>query len=268
MHLFRYARDYYGPEQAQQLLLAVAVLSIAVVLLFIAVHLLRRSGGPPASSDRIFPVDGGADVTKYEIGARLYHWGNLVFLLGLVVSGLALLAPGELRSAPWLRLHEIFAGLFTFALALHVVVAPWRGNARSMWIARGDWTDLRLTIANFFGLTRRYPAFGKYDPWQKLYHALLALLSIAAIGSGVYLLFSAEVWATFSHQWMRQVRLVHDAAAFVFVAIVVGHTYFGIIRVNWPQLGAMITGRLSREAFHRHHDGKRWDPREKTAGGD
>jgi len=261
MHLFRYARDYYGHDAAQQLLLASAVLGVIVVFLFIAVHLIRRSAGQPRSSGGT-RVATETEVQKYEFGARLYHWGNLAFLLGLVISGLALFVPGELRAAPWLLLHEIFAALFIAGLLLHIVIAPLRGTAGTMWFERRDWSDLRLTVANFFGRTRQYPAFGKYDPWQKLYHALLTLLSVAAIFSGVYLVISAEVWRTFSHDWMRQMRLTHDVAAVAFVAIVVGHIYFGVIRVNWPQFAAMITGRLSSAAFNRYHDARRWSGNE------
>ena len=39
--------------------------------------------------------------------------------------------------------------------------------------------DMRRIAANFFGRTREYPAFGKYDPFQKLYHATLKLLAAA-----------------------------------------------------------------------------------------
>src|SRR5258708_4095612 len=83
----------------------------------------------------------------------------------------------------------------------------------------------RVIAANFFGRTRDYPAFGKYDPLQKIYHALLTLLAAAVIFSGVYLVVNAEVWATFSHAWMRSMRVVHDVGAFAFLAILVGHIY-------------------------------------------
>ncbi len=260
MHLFRYARDYYGPDAAQQLLSPAATLFVVAVLFFIAIHLLRRSAGQPVSTASAAKLPPTAEVEKYEIGARLYHWGNLVFLLGLTISGIALFNPGELRAAPWLLIHELSAAAFIAGLVLHVIVAPLRGTAGSMWFGVRDGRDLRLTIANFFGRTRDYPAFGKYDPWQKLYHALLTVLSAAAIFSGIYLLLSAEVWSTFSHAWMRNMRLTHDLAAFAFIAIVIGHIYFGIIRVNWPQLGAMITGRLRGADFNRYHDAERWDP--------
>jgi len=47
-----------------------------------------------------------------------------------------------------------------------------------------------------------------------------------------------------------------------FMAIVVGHVYFGIIRVNWPQFVSMFTGRLRGSSFNLSHDAARWQPRD------
>src|SRR5207302_3337943 len=111
---------------------AAAILSVVFVFVFIAVHLLRRSTGQPSSTDSAAKLPPGAEVEKYEMGARLYHWGNLLFLLGLTISGIALFVPGELRGAPWLVIHEVSAVAFIAGLILHVIVAPLRGTAGSM----------------------------------------------------------------------------------------------------------------------------------------
>jgi Ni/Fe-hydrogenase 1 B-type cytochrome subunit len=265
MRLFRYAFDYYGSLGAQQLLQSAVVLVIATVVCFVALHLLRRASGYPLSSDAGPKLAPGVRVLKYEIGARLFHWGNLLFVGGSAVSGVALFAPGTLGRNPWLLIHELFAAALIVGLLLHVVVAPLRGEGRTMWFEAHDWVDLKRIAANFFGRTRDYPSFGKYDPWQKIYHALLTLLCAALIFSGVFLVLSAQVWATFSHHWMRIMRLSHDIAAFSLLAIILGHVYFGIIRANWPQLWAMITGRLNAMAFNRYHDTSRWQPRQARA---
>jgi Ni/Fe-hydrogenase 1 B-type cytochrome subunit len=262
MSLFRYGRDYYTDATAQQLLAAGAWLFVALVGLFIAVHLLRRSVGHPVATDPAARLPDNVRVRKYEVGARLYHWGNSLVLLGLGVTGVALFAPGSFGGAPWLLFHEVFAVVFIALLGLHIIVAPRRGEGRSMWFEARDARDLRLIAANFLGRTRSYPAFGKYDPLQKLYHAFLTVLAAGVIVSGVYLLLSAEVWAAFSHAWMRGMRIVHDVSGFAFVAILVGHIYFGVIRVNWPQLVAMVTGRLRGSSFNLYHDARRWRPRE------
>jgi len=262
MSLFRYGRDYYGDATAQQLLSAGAWLFVALVGIFVALHLLRRFTGHPVSNAPATKLPANARVLKYEVGARLYHWGNSLLLLGLGLSGVALFAPGSLGGGPWLVLHEILAVAFIAGLGLHIVVAPRRGDGRSMWFDARDARDLRLIATNFLGRTCHYPAFGKYDPLQKLYHALLMLLAAGLIVSGAYLMLSAETWATFSHTWMRDMRIVHDVSAFAFLAILVGHIYFGIIRVNWPQLMSMCTGRLRGSSFNRYHDAARWQPRE------
>ena len=262
MSLFRYGRDLYTNAAAQQLLSATAWLFVVLVGAFIAVHLLRRSSGHPVSTVPAAKLSPGRHAIRYEVGARLYHWGNSFLVLGLAVSGIALFSPGLLGGAPWLLLHEVLAILFVVGLALHVVVAPRRGEGRSMWFEARDVRDLRIVAANFLGRTREYPAFGKYDPWQKIYHACLTLLAGVLVFSGMYLLINAEAWMTFDHAWMRVMRVLHDVGAFAFVAVLLGHVYFGLIRVNWPQLVSMLTGRLRGSSFNRYHDAARWLPRE------
>jgi len=259
---FRHARDLYVDEAAQQLLPPAAWLLLSLVGVFIALHLLRRSAGHPVANVPASRVSPHARVVRYELGARLYHWGNTFLMLGLGLSGLALYSPGALTGASWLVIHEVLAVFFILALGLHIVVAPMRGDGRSMWFDAKDVRDLRDIAAHFVGLTQTYPAFGKYDPWQKVYHAALTLIAAALIFSGVYLFVSAEAWGTFSHAWVRLMRLLHDVGAFAFMAIIVGHVYFGIIRVNWPQLVSMLTGRLRGSSFNLHHDAARWQPRD------
>ena len=266
MPLFRYGRDFYTDAVAQQLLVAAAWLLVALAGFFIAVHLLRRSTGQPVSNTATRKLSSQTRVVRYQVGARLYHWGNTLLVLGLVLSGVALFSPDLLGNGSWLLIHEICAVLFVLALVLHIVVAPRRGDGRSMWFDGQDLRDLRLIAANFLGRTRDYPAFGKYDPWQKIYHACLTILAAGLVFSGAYLFISAEAWGTFSHQWMRLMRLTHDAGAFVFIAVLIGHVYFGIIRVNWPQLVAMWTGRLRGSRFNLYHDATRWQPRDDSSG--
>jgi Ni/Fe-hydrogenase 1 B-type cytochrome subunit len=255
----RYVQDYYGDWRVAQLLPATAICIILLSVLFIGVHLFRRSWGEPLPTEAD-PHKITHDAVKYELGARLYHWGNFLFLAGLILSGLALFVPGSLRPfrVSWFLGHEIFAGLFVAGLLLHIVVATWRGDPRSMWFSRRDLDDLRVTSANFLGTTRAYPRFGKYDPWQKLFHAVLTLLSVVMIFTGFYLFLSAEGYVTFTHEWLRWQRLSHDFVAFIFVAMIVAHIYFGLIRVNWPNLIAMFTGRVSARYFRLRHSSARW----------
>lgn len=265
MDFFEYARDYYGDWLPARLLPAAGLLILWIAVLFLGIHLVRRSKTQPVSTDagpgEQLP---GESAEKYERNARLYHWGNAFLLLTLVLSGVALFAPGAVRPLriSWLHVHEIAAVLFIVGLVLHIIVAPRKGRGHTMWFERRDWRDIRIIVANFMGRTRAYPAFGKYDPFQKLYHATLTVLSAVMVWSGVFLFISAEIWATFGHPWLRWQRLLHDLGAFGLMAVVLGHMYFGLIRVNWPSLKAMITGRLSAGFFNRYHTTTRWQPEE------
>lgn len=83
MHLFRSAFDYYGSLRSQQLLGSAAGLAIALVFCFVALHLLRRASGYPVSTDAGPKLAPGVRVGKYEVGARLFHWANVLFVSGL-----------------------------------------------------------------------------------------------------------------------------------------------------------------------------------------
>ena len=257
MNWFRYAEDHYAGWLASQLLLPAAILVNIAVVIFMGVHLMRRSAAQPAPlCDDTVP----AEVHKYDLGARLYHWGNAIFVIVLIVSGAALLVPGSLRPVviTWLRTHELFAGLFTAGVIIHAVAAPLLGDGRSMWIDLRDWRDVRTIAANFLGRTRDYPCFGKYDPLQKLYHAFLTLATVAVVITGIFLALSAETLAHFSHSWLRWMRLIHDVAGVTFCAFVLGHIYFGLIRANWPELRAIFSGAITGEHFRRRHSKLRW----------
>jgi cytochrome b subunit of formate dehydrogenase len=263
MPIFEYAQDFYGDWLPMRLLWPAALLVLWVTVLFIGLHLLRRAAGYPVCTDPDGAALGIGRVPRYDIGARLYHWGNAALIVGLVVSAYGLFGP---RGADppvwdWLRIHEVFAVLFMAGLAIHIVGALTRGQPRTMWFERQDWRDIKLIVGNFLGRTRAYPCVGKYDPFQKIYHAFLTLVGVVLIVTGVSLFLSAEVLVTFSHEWLRWQRLAHDLAAVATVAAVAGHIYFSLVRVNWPKLASMITGYVSDYAFGLYHSRKRWTPK-------
>jgi formate dehydrogenase gamma subunit len=215
----------------------------------------RYTGGEPAA--RSVPR-----FERWELGARLYHWGNLSFLLLLVVSGIALFIPASLPSpgVSWLLVHEISAGLFIFGLIAHIVAAVWLSDLRSMWFARSDWRDFKSFARYYAGASHELPKAGKFDVWQKIYHTSLILLSTAAIATGVSLFLNAEVLTSFGHPWMRWQRLIHDCAATLFLLVILGHLYVRLAKLNWPKLRSMLSGTLTHAEFDAVHDWRRWQP--------
>jgi len=260
--IVRYSTDYYDQLIATQILPGTLKIFLWSIVLLAGLYMLRRAISLPVLGESSLPRGTGY-VERYEVGARLYHWGGVFILMaGLAASGLALYAPGSMPPAPvsWLRLHELFAGLFIVGVLLHIGFSLLQGEPRSMWFEREDWRDLARMTGYAFGQKREYPHFGKYDIVQKLYHLLLAILVAVLIFSGSLLTLNAEVLVTLSHNWMRWQRLLHDASSFLIVGMVVMHAYLRLLKANWPTLAAMFTGTISIEYFRRHHDYRRWSP--------
>ena len=162
----------------------------------------------------------------------------------------------------WLRLHELFAGLFAVGVLLHVGFSLLQGEPRSMWFEPRDWKDLWQMGGYLFGKNHGYPHFGKYDVVQKLYHLGLAVSVAVSAFSGSLLSLNAEDITNFSHNWLKWQRSLHDTSSCVIVGMVAMHAYIRLLKANWPTLAAMITGAISSEYFRRHHDYNRWSPRE------
>jgi cytochrome b subunit of formate dehydrogenase len=266
--IFRYASDYYDRTVAIQIVPLTLKLFLWSIVLFAAFYLVRRAFGLPVLTSASMPAGEGR-VERYEVGARLYHWGGVFLLMAaLGASGLALYAPGTMPETPisWLRLHEFFAGLFIVGVFLHIGFSLMQGEPWSMWFDRGDFSDLMRMIGYTFGKETGYPHFGKYDVVQKLYHLILSILVGVLIFSGVALTLNAEVLVTSSHDWMRSQRLLHDASSFLIVGMVLMHAYLRLLKANWPTLAAMFTGTVSLEYFRRRHDYNRWSPHILPAG--
>ncbi len=260
----RYATDYYDQLLAVQILPATLKAFLWSIVFLAALYLVRRAIALPVFTEAPQPR-GSGNVERYEVGARLYHWGGVFLLMAaLAASGLALYAPGTMPQAPisWLRIHELLAGLFIIGVLLHIGFSLLQGDPGSMWFERGDWKDFVQMSGYVVGKRRTYPHFGKYDVIQKLYHLLLAVLVAVLIFSGSLLTLNGEVIVTLSHNLMRWQRLLHDASSFLIVGMVLMHAYLRLLKANWPTLVSMFTGVISTEYFRRHYDYNRWSPHE------
>jgi cytochrome b subunit of formate dehydrogenase len=262
LSIARYSTDYYDQLVAVQILPATLKIFLWSIVFLAAVYLVRRAIALPAFTEASRPAGTGY-VERYEVGARLYHWGGVFILMAaLAASGLALYSPGTMPAGPvsWLRFHELCAGLFIIGVLLHIGFSTLQGDPWSMWFDRHDWRDLLQMSGYLLGQTGDYPHFGKYDIVQKIYHLLLAALVAALIVSGSFLTLNAEVLMTLSHDSMRRQRLIHDASSFLIVGMIMMHAYLRLLKANWPTLVSMFTGTISLEYFRRHHDYERWSP--------
>ena len=261
--MFRRGQDWFSSQWlAQQLSWSAALAILLLVIVFAGLHLLRRGIGAPRYVDGEPAAPQVRSFERWELGARLYHWGNLIFLMLLIVSGIALFLPASLPASgiSWLLVHEIGAGLFMLGLVAHIVAAVRLSDLRSMWFNRPDWRDFKRYARYYAGADRELPKSGKFDVWQKIYHAFLVVVSAVAIFTGVSLFLNAEMLTSFSHPWMRWQRLIHDCSATLFLLVILGHLYVRLVKLNWPKLRSMFTGALTRNEFDAMHDWRRWRP--------
>lgn len=199
---------------------------------FCAIHAIRRARGY---------VPGKAPA-RYNLNQRLYHWGNFLLLALVAFSGYWLFfkrAPEGVYGFTWLQIHSYAGLLFAVGVMAHAIAATVRGDWRSM---RPEWKDFREagTIwRNFLGRTKEYPAPGKYDALQKIYHHILSVLAITFTGSGVFMWLSAERYYLSSRGMVHFLRITHDTSAFLLAVMVIGHVYFSIIKANRQNLRDM-----------------------------
>lgn len=268
LHWFERAKDFYTGERVpQKLSWEIVAIGLCLVVVVAGLHLLRRGLGAPIPRDRAAPPpDGVRAFERFELGARLYHWGNFALIAGLLLSGSTFFLPGALFPLQpifgftWLTVHVVLALLFMTGVALHIVFAFVHADPHSMWFERRDGRDLRQLARYYLCASDAVPKYGKYDVGQKLFHALLVLLALTVIVTGVSLTINAEVLTTLDQNWIRYQRLFHDIGAALFAAVVLGHVYERVLKLNWPKLAAMFTGRIPASEFRRAHDWDRWHP--------
>jgi cytochrome b subunit of formate dehydrogenase len=266
MNPFHYAKSFFSDDYLpQQLTWAFGLFLLSLVMVMAGLVLIRRAFGVPRRSSTGTPPPPGLTVfERYEIGARLWHVGLVGILLALWISGAAFYAPGiipgpvPVLGMSWLFVHLAFGLLFIFGIVFHMIKAPLVGG-RTMWFDRDDWRQLVAGARYYLGLPHELPKLGKYAVSSKVFHVLLVLLALIMIVSGISLSLDTLGWAEIDQSWQRRQRLLHDLGSYGFLALVVGHVFWQLLK-NRSQLMAMVTGTIAADTFSANHDWDRWKP--------
>ena len=267
MNPFRYAKNFYSNDDLpQQLTWELALLLLSLVALMAGLVLIRRAFGEPRRSSKgALPPPGVAKVERYEIGARLWHFGVFGLLLALWISGVAFYSPGgvpdpvPLLGLSWLYVHLAFGLLFIVGIVVHAVKAG-LVDLRSMLFDRHDWYELVANTRYYLGRPYELPKLGKYGVWNKVFHVALILLALIMIVSGIILSLDTLGWAAIDQNWHRMNRLIHDAGAYGFLVLVAAHVFWQLLKRR-SQLKAMVTGTIAADTFSSNHDWDRWKAR-------
>jgi cytochrome b subunit of formate dehydrogenase len=265
MNPFHYAKDFFSNDYLpQQLTWAFGLFLLSLVVVMAGLVLIRRAFGEPRrSSTGTLPPPGFAIFERYEIGARLWHFGLVGILLALWISGAAFYDPGIVPPVPllrisWLFVHLAFGLMFMLGIVAHMIKAPLAGG-RTMWFDRHDWRQLVASARYYLGLPHEIPKLGKYAVSSKVFHIMLVLLALVMIVSGICLTLNTLGWAEMDQNWQRRQRLLHDFGSYAFLVLVAGHVFWQLLKSR-SQLKAMVTGTIAADTFSSNHDWDRWKP--------
>lgn len=266
MNPLRYAKNFFSDEYlAQQLTWTFGLFLLSLVAVMAGVVLMRRAFSEPRrSSTGTLPPPGHAVFERFEIGARLWHWGLFGLIVGLLISGAAFYAPGSIPTVPllplsWLWVHLGLAVMFMAGIAVHIVKAA-SVDLQSMLFDRRDWGELAANVRYYLGMPHEIPKLGKYGVSSKAFHVSLILLALIMVVSGISLSLGTLGWADVDQNWQRQQRLLHDFGSYGFLAVFVAHAFWQFLKKRRPQLKSMVTGNIAADTFRSNHTWDRWKP--------
>ncbi len=216
------------------------------------------------------------DLWRHSIVTRLAHWGQVLLMLILVVTGFAIWSGvyGPMDMGIWGGYYVAF-GLHMWAgiliLAVSLVLFPYYHVVRDHHDVLPDKADLILSVnvgLAFIGLRDYPPNYHKarrtWDleakewmtghPAQKMYFWIIAslIILIALTGFASYTIMAADPAGWIStlgflanSMSLEALKQVHFVLAAVITAMVVFHAYFPILPGNWDMMKSMITGDMA-----------------------
>jgi cytochrome b subunit of formate dehydrogenase len=220
----------------------------------------------PVSSARETSASAGR-VVRHRGWDRLYHW--LMAISVLTLLGTAFLPIVGWKFA-WVDIHWM-AGVALAALVLfHIVRSTIWLDIGSMMIWPRDvgesWSAVRHELAS----GPPPPKPGKYPLLQRGYHAFIAIVILAAIGTGGLMMMKIDTpfWVRnpyfLSQSTWGTVYVIHGLAAMTVLALVIVHIYFAIRPEKLWITRSMIVGWITGAEYRAHHDPARWQPEPKT----
>jgi len=222
----------------------------------------------PAHSSASASVSGAAAariperVPRHNLSARLFHAIMALSMLALLFTAFL---PKVGVEFPWVTWHWIAGIVLSVSVIYHIFDAFLGQDFWSIWPDREDIEDAGRRMKRALGQSAPEPRkFAKYPLENKLYHLVVMLAGLSAIGTGLFMmkrvrtpffprnpyLFSDMTWG-----WMY---VLHGLAGVGFVALVTVHIYMAVRPEKFFITKSMIFGWMSREKYLEHHDPRRW----------
>ena len=211
----------------------------------------------------------GDEVVRLTLNERLQHLALMIFVLVLMVSGLALryadtwLGRGMIALEGGMEARGLLHRAASLGLMLlwvyHAGYAVFsrRGHDQLMELMP-RWQDLRdlgMVLRQNLGGGGPSPRFGRFDFRQKFQYWAVALGVTAMVPTGLVLWFENEAMAALP-KWVTDVtRVIHSSEGVViFLVLFLWHLYDTHLRSEvFPMDHTWLTGRMSRKAWQERH---------------
>jgi cytochrome b subunit of formate dehydrogenase len=244
-----YKNDVWGQEVLRGVSWDLLWLVIVAAFIAIALHAIfeaSRKRGEQPSSD-------GERVQRHDAIDRAYHWIMAGSIFVLLVTGIFPIIGLEFA---WLEIHWIAGIVLTIVVAVHIL-RSFTQDLGSMAIGPGDLKEA------LDGSTKP----GKYSPAQKSMHAVVTILALLVIGSGLLMFLQIDTpwWErtnSMSEATLGLVFFIHGISTLGLVGVICLHVYFALRPEKLFYTRSMIKGWISRDEMEANHDPQRWKTEE------
>ncbi|MFQ6045046.1 MAG: cytochrome b/b6 domain-containing protein [Gemmatimonadales bacterium] len=265
MDLWRTATNPWGQEVlvgiSWDLLWAAVVAGVAFMLAhwaYVRLWASREIRSAPVAEPGPVPER----VLRHTLASRLFHWLMAAAMFGLLITAFF---PVIGIRFPWVTIHWI-AGLVLLATVIyHVIHSTMWHDFWAMWVGREELREGVAQLRRFLGRSvGSKPRAGKYPLDHKLYHHVVALVSVLAILTGLLMMFRVDTpfWARnpylLSDGAWGVVYVVHGLSGVALITLVIAHVYFALRPEKWWITLSMINGWIGRSEYLAHHDPERW----------
>ena len=270
MNLIQWATSPWGQEVPSHISWTLLYVSAIAGVLFLIVHAIyvavtgKSAAHAEASSGTagVTPAQIPERVARHSFGARAFHGIMALSMLALLFT--AFLPKVGVQFA-WVKWHWIAGIVLTISVIYHIIHASFVLDFWSIWPDATDREDavrrMNLAMGNPAPGPRK---FAKYPLENKLYHLIVMLAGLAAIGTGLFMMKRVQtpfftrnpyLFGDMTWGWMY---VLHGLAGVGFVALVTVHIYFAIRPEKLFITKSMIFGWITRDQYLEHHDPKRW----------
>ena len=270
MNLIEWAQNPWGQQIPTHIGWSLLWVSAIGGLLFLIVHAIyvryfakaaHAHSDAPAVAARV-AAQTPERVARHSLGARLFHLIMAIAMFALLLT--AFLPKVGVRIA-WDTYHWIAGIVLTISVVYHIFHASFWLDFWSIWPDKADIEDASRRMKRAMGQSAPEPRkFPKYPLENKLYHLVVMLAGLTAIGTGLFMMKRVEtpfyirnpyLFGDMTWGWMY---VMHGLAGIGFVALVTVHVYFAIRPEKLFLTKSMIFGWIDREHYLDHYDPTRW----------